>query len=207
MKAAVNNRGIVSILDTTVANFDTYFVGASEDGENLYISSAAPLAPEDQDGSRDLYDVRAGGGKLYIPLSPGCEADGLACQPLASSEPPATPHASESGRGGGNPPLPQQGVEGYVTGPVTVRSHSTRGSRLKLVLKAPGTGILQVTGSGLTTLKRFLPGAETYTLELPLAPRAAAALRHHHKLKVAVHVQFRPTNGMPSRASFTAAFR
>ncbi len=59
--------GCVSLLDPGTSPFASYFEGASEDGENVYMASSDSLAPQDVDhGLRDLYDVRTGGG---IPAS------------------------------------------------------------------------------------------------------------------------------------------
>ncbi len=201
--------GCVSILDTTVGRFDTYVVGASEDGENVYISTAARLAPEDGDGSRDLYDVRVDGGKLYLPPTPGCEEDGLPCQPAEATEPLGNTRASEAGIASGNPlpvPGPQTGVEGYAAGAVTVARHSTRGTTLTVLLKAPGAGTLRVSGPGLKTLTRSLTKPGDYTLTLSLSARAAAALHHNKRLKVKVQVRFNPTGGPTSSSSFTVRF-
>ncbi len=209
LEACVQQGGCVSILDAPVGKFDTYFVGASEDGEHVYISSAAQLAPEDTDGSRDLYDVRAGGGKLYVPPAPGCEENGLPCQPGEGTEPLGGPRASESEIAEGNPlpaPAQQKGVEGYAAGAVTVTRYSTRGTALTVLLKAPGPGTLRVSGPGLKTLTRSVVKPGSYALKLSLSTRAAAALRHHKRLKVKVQVRFSPTGGPTSSTNFNVRF-
>ena len=209
LQGCASGGGCVAILDTTVGRFDTYFVGASEDGENAYISTAAQLAPEDGDGSRDLYDVRVDGGKQYVPPTPGCEEDGLPCQPGGGTVPLGDPRASESGIASGNPlpvPAPQRGVEGFAAATVTVAGHSTRGTTLTVRLKAPGAGTLRVSGPGLKTLTRSITKPGGYTLKLSLSTRAAAALRHHKRLKVKVQVRFSPTGGPTSSTSFIVRF-
>ena len=103
-------------------------------------------------------------------------------------------------------PPPQTGVEGYAAGAVTVARHSTRGTTLTVLLKAPGAGTLRVSGPGLKTLTRSITKPGSYTLKLSLSARAAAALRHHKRLKVKVQVRFSPTGGPTSSTNFIVRF-
>ena len=199
--------GCVSVLDTTVGTFGTYFVGASENGESVYISSAAQLAPEDQDGSRDLYDVRVGGGKLFLPAAEGCEADGLPCQQSEGLQSPGSAHPTESPGSANAGSEPSIAVASYVTSAVKLARHTTKGRRLTLVVLAPAAGKLRIAGAGIGTLERSLPDAARYTLTLSLTAKAVGALRRHRNLATTVHVRFTPTTGQPSSTSFTARFR
>ena len=85
----------------------SYFLDASADGRDAFIATKQPLLGWDTDGSRDVYDVRIGGGfPEPAPVIAPCNGDG--CKPGASPPPPASPQASATVEGPGNrkPPPP-----------------------------------------------------------------------------------------------------
>jgi hypothetical protein len=210
LEGCANPSGCVSILDTNAGRFPTYFVGASEDGKDVYVSTPAQLAPEDTDGSRDLYDVRVGGGRLFVPPTARCEANGVECQPSEGGQGPGVPHASESGVRGGNvppgSPAGEGGVRSLISSAVKVTGHSVKGSTLTLVVAAPGSGRLTVTGSGLQGLRRSVTKGAKYRLKLTLGAKGRATLRSHRRVRVKVQVVFAPVRGKASSASVTVVF-
>ncbi len=79
----------------------SYFMDASDDGRDVFISTAEPLSGWDVDRSYDLYDARVGGGFAEPqPEPPACQGD--ACQPLPTQLNDPTP-ASSSFTGPGDP--------------------------------------------------------------------------------------------------------
>jgi hypothetical protein len=78
----------------------SYFLDASADGSDAFISTTEPLSRWDVDGSRDIYDARVGGGfPEPAPPPPSCQGD--ACQPNPTQLNDPTP-ASSSFKGLGN---------------------------------------------------------------------------------------------------------
>jgi hypothetical protein len=78
----------------------SYFLDASADGSDAFISTTEPLSRWDIDGSRDIYDARVNGGfPEPAPPPPSCQGD--ACQPNPTQLNDPTP-ASSSFKGLGN---------------------------------------------------------------------------------------------------------
>jgi hypothetical protein len=78
----------------------SYFLDASADGSDAFISTTEPLSRWDVDGSRDIYDARVNGGfPEPAPPPPSCQGD--ACQPNPTQLNDPTP-ASSSFKGLGN---------------------------------------------------------------------------------------------------------
>ncbi|HEX7610742.1 MAG TPA: hypothetical protein VF380_08720, partial [Solirubrobacteraceae bacterium] len=178
------------------------------DGENAYVNSHAQLAPEDEDGLRDMYDVRVGGGIAPSHIVHGCQTVEVECPgPLP---PPFVPPSgqSDSGVGGGQAsPLPEGHVLDSTMGKITVTRHSTKGSTLTLVVFASAAGRITVSGSGLTTARMSVGKAGTYKLHASLGARGRTAIRHHRRVRLTVHIGFSPTSGTASSGSFVVAFR
>ena len=206
--AAGSTTGCVSLLDSGADTFPTYVEGASADGENVYVTSHAQLASQDEDGLRDIYDVRVGGGIERSIISIGCETQECPGPLPPGFVPP--PHASESAVGGQVSTITRVtdgGVLGSTMGKLKVIRHSTKGSTLTLVVFAPGAGRLVVAGRGLNGLRHATSRSGTYIIRVSLAARGRAAVRHGRRVRVSVHVSFAPTHGASSAGTFTAAFR
>lgn len=79
-------------------------IGADESGENVYFTSADPLAPTDTDSQFDIYDARVGGGFPAGVAAPSCAEP---CQAAPGAETGlATPaSATLSGAGDTGAPL------------------------------------------------------------------------------------------------------
>jgi hypothetical protein len=203
-------KGCVGILDVPAGNVGTYFMDASENGENVYIDTPLPLAREDPDDLRDIYDVRTNGGKLYVSPPLGCEANGTSCQPETSNGVLGFGHQSETGIGGGQFAGPLVEILGSTVrkspAPIKVGSHRTKGAAVVLQLFVPSAGRLTVSGPGLKTVERSVTKAQAYTLKIGLGQKASTAVRRHRRVKIKVHVSFKSASGTSSAASFTASF-
>jgi DNA-binding beta-propeller fold protein YncE len=93
--------GKVHLLSTGECNCDSSFVEASPDGNDAFIVTAQRLVGIDKDNSRDLYDVRIGGGIAAQNPSPLSQCQGDACQTPAVPPNDPTP-SSSSFNGAGN---------------------------------------------------------------------------------------------------------
>lgn len=200
--------GCLALLSSGTDPFPSYFEGASADAQNAYITTHAALVPQDQDGLNDIYDVRVDGGIPLPPPAPSCSAEMQSCQPpgpgLGSS-----PHASESGLGGGNvsgtPTKPVTVVEGTHTVKALVRG-TVKGSTARVSVVAPAKGKIVASGRGLKGARMSAAAAGTYTLKVSLTAKEKRLLRRKHKLKLKLRVSFSPASGQGSVASASLTF-
>jgi hypothetical protein len=92
--------GCLSLISSGQSAQDDFLYGASESGDDVFISTSDLLTGEDAEDAPSIYDVRAGGGFPPRQGPPG-ECLGEACQPAAVAPNDQTP-ASSSFRGPGN---------------------------------------------------------------------------------------------------------
>jgi hypothetical protein len=78
------------------------FLGASEDGRDVFLSSAASLVPGAPSGFTSIYDARIGGG---FPQKAG-PVECNSCQGVGNPPPSFGTPSSATFAGAGNPPLP-----------------------------------------------------------------------------------------------------
>jgi hypothetical protein len=78
------------------------FLGASEDGRDVFLSSAASLVPGAPQGFTSIYDARIGGGFAQHAGPLECNS----CQGVGNPPPSFGTPASASFAGAGNSPLP-----------------------------------------------------------------------------------------------------
>jgi hypothetical protein len=121
--------GCVDLVSSGTSAEESVFLDASESGDDVFLLTAAQLAPGDFDTADDIYDARVGGVVVEPVKPPACEGD--ACQnPVSAPEDP-TP-GSLTFKGPGNP-LP--------AAPVAVRGKakpSKRALKLARALKVCG---------------------------------------------------------------------
>lgn len=77
-----------------------HFQDATPDGDNVFIVTAEPLLPSDNDGASSIYDVRVDGGFPEPPPLPGCE--GEACRGAATQSGGAGAAGTAGFQGPGN---------------------------------------------------------------------------------------------------------
>jgi len=78
--ASVN--GCLYLISTGVSSDESYFIDASESGNDAFISTRQGLVFTDQDGRFDIYDARVGGSGP-TPPPPGCEGEGCRGAPTS----------------------------------------------------------------------------------------------------------------------------
>jgi hypothetical protein len=96
------NGGCVSLLSGGTSKAGSWFVGASANGDDVFIVTRAQLVPEDQNGADDLYDVRVDGVRPVSP--PACTGTG--CQGVPALPPTFATPPSVTFNGVGNFPPP-----------------------------------------------------------------------------------------------------
>ncbi len=119
--------GVTSLIGAAGAPSDSFFLGASEDGSNVFIGTHAQLVPQDTDTSGDLYDARIDGGFGQEAAS-SCSGSG--CRSAVGAQPSFAVPASLTFNGLGNfapPPV----------GPTKAKSRPlSRAQRLAKALRA-----------------------------------------------------------------------
>jgi hypothetical protein len=94
--------GKISLISAAGDSDSSFFLGSSTDGSNVFIGTHAQLAPQDTDGSGDLYDARIDGG-FGQPAAPECTGT---CQSMPTPPPLFTAPVTVTVGGGDNLALP-----------------------------------------------------------------------------------------------------
>jgi hypothetical protein len=94
------------------------FLGASSNGNNVFLGTAAQLVPQATPEFDNIYDARVDGGFAPSPPAPEC----LSCQGVGSPPPLFSPGASGPFAGADNPPVPP---------PPTHTTKCSKGKKLK----------------------------------------------------------------------------
>jgi hypothetical protein len=121
------NGGCVYLLSGGTSESDSWLIGASANGDDVFIVTRAQLAPEDGNEGFDLYDARVGGVQAVV--APACS--GASCQGLPPVAQGFAVPSSATFSGAGNVPLPS--LPTVVKGKVLPRS-LTRAQRLARAL-------------------------------------------------------------------------
>jgi hypothetical protein len=94
--------GVVYLISTGTSTRDSYLLGSSESGGDVFFATAQSLVPGDTDGGYDVYDARVPRAEdSPPPAASGCE--GSSCQGPAGPGPSVTVSGRASFSGGGNP--------------------------------------------------------------------------------------------------------
>jgi hypothetical protein len=113
--------GTISLIGSPSDPTDSFFMGSSADGSNLFFGTHAQLVSQDTDFAGDLYDARIDGG-FEQPAAPACTGTG--CQGVPSAPPLFATPASATFNGVGNfppPPTPPAGKPKAKPKPVKCR--------------------------------------------------------------------------------------
>jgi hypothetical protein len=92
------NGGCVFLLSGGLSTEEAVFIDADAEGQNVFFTSRARLAPEDQNEQVDVYDARVGGG--FPHLESACTSTG--CQGVPPAPPAFATPASTTFSGAGN---------------------------------------------------------------------------------------------------------
>jgi hypothetical protein len=98
------NGGCVSLLSGGTSEADSWFIGASESGDDVFVATRAQLSPEDRNDAFDLYDARVDGVQpVTAPLCTGTGCQGVPAPPPVFATPSSV---TFSGVGNFPPPTP-----------------------------------------------------------------------------------------------------
>jgi len=135
-------NGTVHLISTGIDRFDSFFMGATPSGSDVFFLTRQQLTSSDRDNNYDMYDARKGGGFLQPPPSPECVGD--ACRgPKAGA--PEAPARGSSLITGGTPPVkvkPKRRAcrRGYVHKKVRGKSKCVKKRRHRRAHKATRAG-------------------------------------------------------------------
>ena len=123
------NGGCIYLLSGGTSEADSWFIGASESGDDAFIATRAQLSPEDRNDAFDLYDARVDG--VQPVTEPLCTGTG--CQGVPEPAPTFATPSSVTFGGVGNFPPPTEAAPA-VTSKAKAKA-STRAQKLAKGLK------------------------------------------------------------------------
>jgi hypothetical protein len=189
----------------TLATAPTALTGystMSSSGDSVFFSSYAPLVASHTSGQTAAFVARRDGGFLEPDAPPApCAED--ACQNATSQPPASAAPGSETFRGAGNAAV----TEAVSRKLRVAKVKPARGTSARLQVTVPGKGRIMVMGSGVKRAKKPTAKAGTYSVVIHLSQRAQRELRHAHRIKVQVTVQFAPEKGKKSTVKRSVTFR
>ncbi len=95
-------NGVVYLISTGQSSRDSYLLGSSENGDDVFFATTQGLVPADTDGGYDVYDARVPHeGEPLPPTAVPCE--GAVCQGPPNVPAPLTPPGSATFSGLDNP--------------------------------------------------------------------------------------------------------
>lgn len=177
------------------------FMGASPSGDDVFFTTRERLVSQDDDGSRDLYTARVGGGfePVASPAAP-CSGDGCRAQ---SSAPPVLPVAA-SVTFAGSANTPQVSRVGKAT---VSKARSISGTAGKLAVTVPARGKLAVSGARLRSASMRVTKPGSVRLTVRLSASAAKTLRRQRRLVVSARVTYTPSAGGSSTTVVKLTFK
>jgi WD40-like Beta Propeller Repeat len=99
--------GHVDAISTVTGRYESFFVDASPNGENVFFGTANPLLSKEGGGNIAIYDARVDGGSPASVAAPSCD-DADSCKPPESPQPAifgSPSSATFSGPGNATPPV------------------------------------------------------------------------------------------------------
>ena len=188
------------LLTSGTSDDDSLFYDASTNGNDVFFATRDQLVPQDIDGNQDIYDARVDGGFPVPSPLPPCVGD--ACRPATTPLPPPT-IATVTFVGPGNQKASSTKGKKKKKAKVAVLSRVVvKGFRFSIKVRVPVRGMLAVSGSGLNTMHKQVRAGRSYKLTLGLTARERRALTNKRKdrVKIMVHVLYRPAAGSSSTA-------
>ena len=186
------------LLTSGTSDDDSLFYDASANGNDVFFATRDQLVPQDIDNNQDIYDARVNGGFPAPSPLPACV--GNACRPGTTPLAPPT-IATVTFVGPGNQ---KSSASGKKKAKITVLSRTVlKGFRFSIKVRVPARGRLTVSGSGLNTVRKHVRGGHTYRLTLGLTAKERRVLHKKHKgrLKIMVHLLYKPAAGASSSAT------
>ena len=190
--SAAQNGGCLYLISSGQSNAASFFEGADPSGSDVFFATRDQLVAQDRDGNYDVYDARVDGGIAAQSAAPPASCTGSACQGPASTQPQLPAAASVTFSGPGNV---------AATAKASVLSRTVRGDTFMVRVRAPGRGMITVTGAGIRTVRHAAARAGTYGLKVTLTASAKRELQPKHKLRLTLRVAFAPAGAKASEAT------
>jgi hypothetical protein len=197
-------------ISTGTSNSISLFLDASSNGNDVFFITRDQLVPQDTDGNMDVYDARVNGGFPAPSPLPPCTGDG--CKPPTTAPPAAPTIGTVTFSGPGNPKPSAPKATGKKKGKKNKKKKAkiavvsrvvVKGSQFSIKVRVAASGRLEVFGSGVGTMRKQVRGGHTYRLTLGPTATERRALENKHKgrVKIMVHLLYRPATGGSSSAS------
>jgi hypothetical protein len=178
----------VALLSGGTGKVPSFFLDASENGDDVVITTTAGLDPADRDESYDVYNVRVGGGFAVAPPAT-CTGDG--CQPPPRGWIAPLPPASDLFRPAERGPDVVERAPARIGARRVARDRT--GATLRITASSPG--VVRVTGRRVASVRRTVARKGALTVRLRLRRAARRALARRGKLRVTVRVRLVPRTG------------
>ncbi|HYV17298.1 MAG TPA: hypothetical protein VE972_14890, partial [Conexibacter sp.] len=176
--------GDLSLVSDGHNQLDSILMSTDAAGHNVFFTTNARLAPQDDEDTSKLYDARLGGGFPLNPPPPPCADD--SCQPPLSNDPVYTPGGSETYTGPGNQTghtshsrhlailalTPAARRQLLHTGHTTLKIHANKRGKLRIRL----TSTAHRHRTTLATLTRTLRKTGTIRIQIHLTRHARTTL-------------------------------
>lgn len=178
----------------------SWFADAGASGDDVFIVTAAGLAPGDRDGSYDLYDARVGGGFETVPDA-GCDGD--ACQP------PVAPRTPTSSSGSDQVGTEANGPDDIAPSParITVKRVTRDRTGATLRIGTSSAGAVQLTGQQVVTVRRTLSKKGALTVRVSLNRTARRTLARRGRVTASIRVRFAPRSGRAVTTTVTTTIK
>ena len=130
----VRSEGCVALISSGASAEESGFLDASENGDDVFFLTSAPLSPGDTDNAIDVYDARVGGGFPQSSPPPSCEGD--ACQnPIQAPDDPTPSSLVYQGAGNLLAPLAPPATKKTTNKPVKCKRGFVKNKKGKCVRK------------------------------------------------------------------------
>jgi hypothetical protein len=106
--------GCLYLLSPGTVSDPAFFVDASRSGDDVFLTTAQSLVPQDADAIKDIYDVRVQGGLPAQHALPQIPCKGEACKPALTPPPAVSQPATSNFRGPPNQRPPRICPKGRV---------------------------------------------------------------------------------------------
>jgi len=193
-------NGTRSLISDGTSQTGAVLGGTTPSGNDVFITTMAPLVPQDTDGYDDIYDARVGGG-FPVPAAPGSSACGSpeTCRAVAPTVFFPIPSSATL-------IAPQYQTPAFTVSAISAgqRKRFAKTGKLTLKVSANASGTIAAAVSaalhGLKTQVAYASVTFTGTgggngkLRLKLAKAARKALASKHKLALAITVTYSQSN-------------
>ncbi len=148
--ATAVNGGCVYLLSGGTSKWNSWFIGASSDGNAVFVATRAQLVPGDLNEAFDLYDVQVDGTSPITP--PACTGTG--CQGVPAPPPTFSTPSSVTFEGPGNFPAPIEAAKPPAKPKPAVKKKTVKCAKSKKLVHGKCVKRKQTHGSRASSKRR-----------------------------------------------------